>query len=168
MEDGVRHFLCVVLAAFVVGSSTASAQQRVTFKVANWNIRSGMGIKALSGGLGPMFDSNTQNCTDSTIPMNAWGWRLPQQALGVIANDSSVIALGLQEAWHCGSPENVRRALGWPYNSGELNGTAMLTRYGIRGSLLTPRIATRGVDSTEDRYMFGADVCIDASCSSTV
>ena len=141
----------------------------MVFRVANWNIRSGMGIKALSGGHGDMFSSATANCTDTTKPMNAWGWGLPQNALrAAIGGDSSVIALGLEEAWGCGSPANVRSELGWKYASNELNGTALLARYGINGSLLVQRIATGGVDSPEDQYLFGADVCIDDSCTRTV
>jgi Endonuclease/Exonuclease/phosphatase family len=164
----VKLQICATtISAFVLGSFD-SAQTPASFKVASWNIRSGMGIKALSGGYGPMFSSSTHNCTNPAQPMNAWGWGLPQRALiATIANDSSVIALGLQEAWGCGKPSNVRNVLGWTYASHELNGTALLARYGIKGPLFIKQIATRGIDGTEDQYLFGADVCADRTCVTT-
>ena len=164
----MRPSLCVATAVVCALVTSASAQPAIMFKAASWNIRSGMGIKAFSGGFGPLFSSNTSNCTDPTRPMNAWGWGLPQQALTeTLSGDPAVIALGLQEAWGCASPENVRRVLGWKYASGELNGTALLARHGIKGLLVTERIATRDVDATEDQYLFGADVCLDAGCTTT-
>jgi hypothetical protein len=37
----------------------------------------------------------------------------------------------LAEAWRCGSPENVRRLLGWKARSAERNGTVLLARHGF-------------------------------------
>lgn len=164
----MRQLAFVSIVAMFVLRWSLFADAPLLFKVANWNIRSGMGVKALTGGVGAMFSSDTQNCTDTSKPMNAWGWGLPQQALTeAIAGDPSVIALGLQEAWGCGKPGNVRQVLGWNYASADLNGTALLARNGIRGALFTQRIATRGIDGTEDQYLFGADVCVDAACTAT-
>jgi endonuclease/exonuclease/phosphatase family metal-dependent hydrolase len=167
-ECAVVARVCLVVSGIAVSVALAG-QAPPVFKVASWNIRSGMGLRALSGGLGPMFSHQTHNCTDPTQPMNAWGWGLPQRALrDAVGSDPAVIALGLQEAWACGRPSNVRDVLGWAYASHDLNGTALLARYGIRGDLFTQRIATRGIDGTEDQYLFGADVCTDSSCTGTV
>ena len=53
-----------------------------------------------------------------------------------IGADTSIVALGLAEAWAsvCGSPENIRAALGWAARSSERNGVAMVARYGFAGA----------------------------------
>jgi hypothetical protein len=160
--------IVTVAVALVATVFSLAAQAPLAFKVASWNIRSGMGLKALTGGIGPMFSHTTQNCTDPSQPMNAWGWGLPQRALvASVGSDPSVIALGLQEAWGCGRPENVRSVLGWNHASGQHNGTALLARHGISGPLLVQQIATSGIDGTENQFLLGADVCVDAACAAT-
>jgi hypothetical protein len=45
--------------------------------------------------------------------VNAWGVGIVQRALASgPGSDPSVLAVGLAEAWICGSAENVRRTLG--------------------------------------------------------
>jgi endonuclease/exonuclease/phosphatase family metal-dependent hydrolase len=140
----------------------ASLPTGLTFKVANWNIRSGDG--ACSSSSSCPFDSNVQNCTDASLPLNAWGKGVPQQTLQTLNSDPSVIVLGLEEAWNCGNPKNVNSVLGWKYASSDYNGAALLARYGISGTLQTKLVSWEG----EPRYVLGADVCVDSNCSSTV
>ena len=87
--------------------SSAADPQLVprTFKVATWNIRSGKGIRGFTT---TSWSSDTTNCTDHSQPVNAWGMGLTQAALGKVKDDQSVVALALQEAWFCGSPQNVQ------------------------------------------------------------
>jgi hypothetical protein len=104
------------------------------FKVAYWNVKSGKGAIALPGHVSTFVD--TSNCTDATKPKNAWGIALVQQQLIATINaDPTIVALGLGEAWTtvCGSPENIRTALGWAARTGENNGVAIVARYGFAG-----------------------------------
>jgi endonuclease/exonuclease/phosphatase family metal-dependent hydrolase len=133
-----------------------------TFKVANWNIRSGDG--SCASGFSCPFNDTVQNCTDQTMPMNAWGKGFVQGSLNNLNTDQSIIALGLEEAWNCGKPANVNSVLGWKFASGEYDGAAMLARYGIVGSLQTKQVSWEG----ELRFVLGADVCVNAACSGTV
>jgi hypothetical protein len=102
------------------------------FKVAFFNIQSGRGEPGLPG-RAVLFADN-MNCTDSATPLNAWGVGFVQKHLREsIANDPAVVALGMAEAWGCGSPENVRTALGWNARSGERNGLVLLAKHGFDG-----------------------------------
>jgi hypothetical protein len=102
-----RRTACVCAFALLVAVN-APAQ---TFKIASWNIRSGKGIAALAG---PRhFNSDTNNCTDPALPLNAWGIGVPQAELQKLNGDPAIVALALEEAWHCGTPARVRDALGW-------------------------------------------------------
>jgi len=67
----------VLAYVFLVTLPSAVAAQ--TFKIANWNIRSGEGIHGLTGVR--TFESSTSNCTDRTKPLNAWGVGVPQAEL---------------------------------------------------------------------------------------
>jgi len=78
-----------VPASVVLPGSAASAQ---TLKVAYWNFKSGKWQVALPGHPASFVD--TSNCTDPRL--NA---------------DPSIVALGLGEAWVCGTPGRVRAAL---------------------------------------------------------
>src|SRR5258708_2839776 len=99
-----------------------------TFKVAFYNIQSGKGKQPLPGIAAPFAD--TGNCTDPTLPLNAWGKGIVQAELAArVAGDPSVVALGLAEAWACANPAAVKAALQWPAVSGERNGVALLSRY---------------------------------------
>jgi len=128
------------------------------FKVATWNIRSGMGI----AGFGTTsWTSNTLNCTNASQPMNAWGVGLPQAELARIAADRSIIAFAVQEAWNCGNPSNVNGVLGFKEITGERNGTALAARYGFASPPVYLQVAAQD-------WLVGGPVCLDANCSASV
>src|SRR5262245_51147416 len=87
-ECGRVVLACVFLTSFPCG---ALAQ---TFKIANWNIRSGEGIHGLTGIR--TFDSSTSNCTDRTKPLNAWGVGVPQAELRRLDADPLIVALAVE------------------------------------------------------------------------
>ena len=119
---------------------------------------------ARSRGICP-FNAATQNCTDTTKPLNAWGVGVPQALLANLKADSQVIAFGVSEAWNCATPAAVQAVLGWPYVSASFNGTALLARYGIQGSIQSTVISAAGDDP---EYVIGADVCTNAGCTGTI
>lgn len=133
------------------------------FKVATWNIRSGDGRCPITGGC-PFVDS-TQNCVDASLPLNAWGHGIPQAELAKLNSDPGIIAIGLQEGWACGQPSNVNRVLGWAYASAAFNGTGLVARFGIRGTLDNSLVSE---PPHGPAYVVGADVCTDAACSATI
>lgn len=142
-----------------VGGAPAAAAPR-TFKVATWNIRSGMGIRGFST---TSWSHETINCTDRSKPINAWGIGLPQAELERLRDDPAIIALGLQEAWNCGGPQNVNGVMGFKTASGGRNGTALLARHGFSGP-----VKYYQVDAKAPQWMVGGDVCLDAACSATI
>jgi len=107
------------------------AHAQTNFKVAYWNIQSGKGEPAIAGHTAHFAD--TQNCTDPSQPMNAWGIDFVQQELRTkIRDDTSIIALGLAESYTaCGNPTNVKNVLGWAAATESRNGTAVVARYGF-------------------------------------
>ena len=130
------------------------------FKVANWNVRSGMGIE----GKKPQIDHNTTDCRLNASKPGGPFW----PAMDVVKTDAEVVALGVQEAWACATPEAIRAYLEWREATPERNGTALVTRHGLRGRHVVEQIAFKGVEgASEDQWLFGGDV-IDAACSSTV
>jgi endonuclease/exonuclease/phosphatase family metal-dependent hydrolase len=153
-----------VAASWLVTAHAAPA----TFKVAFYNIRSGKGIQPLRGHAAPFAE--TDNCTDRGQPMNAWGAGIVQRELVQrLGQDPTVIALGLAEAWHCAAPEQVRSALGWKAHTGERNGTAIVTRYGMSGSPRWVQLDTSQNKNPKDTmWIVAAAVCLDASCARTV
>ena len=83
--------------------------------------------------------------------------------------DPRVIALGLAEAWRCGSPENVQRALGWAAHTRERNGTALVARYGFAGADEWRQLDTsRNVNPKDTMWVVRAPVCADASCTRSI
>src|SRR6266542_5201414 len=85
--------------ATIALAQTAASSSDATFKVAYYNIQSGMGTTQLTGICS--FERNS-NCTDPSQPLNAWGAGVVQAELNRALNsDSSVIALGLADAWTC-------------------------------------------------------------------
>src|SRR4051794_33006855 len=119
----------------------AAASDAQTFKIAQYNVQSGKGIDELSGHTSSFARSDNCNMAgdDLTQPLNAWGTGFFQQhGLGPIKNDPAVVALTVQEAWHCASPERIRSELGWAAKSAEFNGTAIIARYGFKSSTTTP------------------------------
>jgi hypothetical protein len=129
------------------------------FKVATWNIRSGMGIHgfATTG-----WSSDTLNCTDRSQPLNAWGMGLPQRELQAIRGDTSIVALAVQESWNCGAPAAVNSVLGFAGASQERNGVALFARYGFSGPVVYQQIFTN------NSWTVGGDVCLDAGCTRAV
>ena len=147
--------------------STVSAQPSspstiTNFKVATWNVRSGMGI---AGFTTTAWDSNTTNCTDPSKPMNAWGVGLPQAELARIRSDASIVALAIQEAWACATPSNVNSVVGFKETTREQNGTALLARYGFSGEPTYILLSSKG---REEDWLIGGRVCLNASCSESV
>jgi hypothetical protein len=138
--------------------SGGDSGQTRTFKVATWNIRSGMGI---AGFTTTNWTSNTVNCNDRSQPVNAWGMGLPQAELGRIRDDRSIIALAVQEAWNCGSPSNINSVLGFKDITGERNGTALAARHGFASA---PTYTSVGGQD----WVVGGAVCLDAACSSSM
>jgi hypothetical protein len=144
-------------------TATAAAQ---TFKVANWNIRSGKGIAALTGPR--RFNSNTNNCTDPTLPLNAWGVGVPQAELRKLNGDPNVVALALEEAWHCAAPARVQEALGWAASLPDRNGTSIVARYGFAGpAIATPLDTSLNANPGDTAWLIEVAVCLDPRCSAT-
>ncbi|CAN5422557.1 hypothetical protein BH23ACI1_BH23ACI1_11240 [soil metagenome] len=157
------------LALLLVLPASAAAQSNGAFKVAYYNIKSGKGQIGLSG---VATFSDTANCTDATKPLNAWATGLVQQHLiASIRNDPSVVALGLGEAWAsvCGSPENVRQALGWKSRSSERNGVAMVAKHGFSGPEEWVQLDTSlNTNQADTMWVLKRDVCLDAACSQSI
>ena len=126
--------------------------------MATWNIRSGKGIRGFTT---TSWSSDTTNCTDRSQPLNAWGMGLTQAALGKVRDDSSVVALALQEAWFCGSPQNVNTVVGFKTASSDRNGTAFLARHGLAGAM-------KYLDIGGNQWLIGGDVCLDPACTATI
>jgi endonuclease/exonuclease/phosphatase family metal-dependent hydrolase len=95
--------------------------------------------------------------------LNAWGVGLPQRVLRHLRDDRGVIALALQEAWNCAAPAHVNRVLGFESASREVEGVALVARYGMRGPVRYTRI-----DERHNRWVVGGDVCLDPACATTV
>ena len=149
-----------VIVLLCAGSAVAQG-----FKVANWNIRSGRGLGAMTGFL-RTFDPNTSNCSDRSKPLNAWGVGVPQKELAKLKADPTVIALGLQEAWLCGSPQQVASVLGWKaYVPDYQNGTSVVARYGFAGPISTKKLTS---DPADPAWVVRAPVCLDAACTQSV
>jgi endonuclease/exonuclease/phosphatase family metal-dependent hydrolase len=149
------------LAALTLSAVAAATPQRGqpvrSFKVATWNIRSGMGVRGLST---KTWDSDTLNCTDRSKPMNAWGIGLPQKELERIKNDQAIVVMALQEAWNCGSAKNVNALLQFKSPIAEHEGVALLARYGFAAP---PRFEE--IDPPNHRWIESARVCLEAACS---
>ena len=155
--------------AVVLISATLAAQSvrqerlapsEPTFRVATWNIRSGMGIRGFRT---TTWTHDTLNCTDRSKPMNAWGMGLPQQILRTLRGDTALVALAVQEAWNCGAPARINEVLGFKLATREQEGVALLARYGLRGAPVYRRI-----DDANNRWVIGGNVCLDAACSTAV
>ena len=137
-----------------------------TWQVAFYNIKSGTGVAPIRG-RAPFAKGH--NCTDRSQPMNAWGMGLIQAELRARLADPRAVAIGLAEAWRCGSPENVRLALGWAARTRERNGTALVARYGLAGAEEWLQLDTsRNVNPKDTMWVLRAPVCLDAACSRSV
>ena len=158
LASSALSFSCGASAATLVPPPVAGE-----LRVATWNIRSGDG-RCPIGGTCPFVDT-TQNCKDATKPFNAWGVDVPQAELRALAGDPTLIAVGIQEGWGCATPAAVRGALSWAYASASYNGTALVARFGISGTIQTKLLSQPGDDPV---YIVGADVCVDARCAGTI
>lgn len=137
-------------------------------KLAFFNIQSGKGEVGLPGR--PALFTDTQNCTDTTKPLNAWGAGLVQRELvRAVKNDPAVVALGLAEAWLCGSAENVRGLLGWAAKSSTRNGLAVVARHGFSGPEAWQQLDTsRNPNPKDTMWVVRVPVCTDASCRTSI
>jgi endonuclease/exonuclease/phosphatase family metal-dependent hydrolase len=164
----MRTRISSTLMLTLVLSTCASQLSAQTWKVAFYNIQSGRGAQPLAGH--PATFADTSNCADASKPMNAWGMGLVQAELNTRLNaDAQTIALGLAEAWLCGAPEQVRRALGWKERTAEHNGVSIIARYGLAGP--EQWIQLHGliyVAPSDTHWVVRAPVCADASCSRSV
>ena len=145
------------------GSPNSPSQRSPTgtaFKVATWNIRSGMGIRGFTASA---WSEDTTNCVDRTKPINAWAIGLPQAQLERLAADQGIVAAAFQEAWNCASPSAINAVLGFKTASREQEGVALFARYGFSGAVKFQRI-----DGTENRWLVGGDVCLDPACGRTM
>jgi hypothetical protein len=165
---GVWLVTCAVVATVSSGSVASSSavarwlqpSRARTFKVATWNVRSGMGIKGRSPST---WKHDTLNCSDKSQPLNAWGMGLPQRELERIKADESVVALAVQEAWNCATPQKVNGVLGFKDTTREQNGSGLLARHGFAQPPTYERI-----DRRLNSWLVGGDVCLDAACSSSI
>lgn len=167
LSRGVYTFALAV--ATIAGQAFPASAADATVKVAFWNIMSGKGVDALAGHAAPFH--NVPNCTDTSQPLNAWGVGASQTELLKVAADPSVVALGLAEAWSnvCGSPENVRVALGWKARTSEQNGVALVARYGVAGPEQWQQLDTTLNTSPGDTmWVLRVPVCLDAACSQSM
>ena len=155
-----------LLAAFV--PSSARAQTTPTFKVAWFNIQSGKGEPAMAGHTTNFID--TTNCTDTTQPLNAWGIGVIQRELiARVGSDPKVVAIGLTEAWLCGSEGNVMNTLGWKAKSGNQNGVAMVARYGFAGPEEWLQLdISLNINPRDTMWVLRVPVCLDAACSQSM
>lgn len=145
------------------GSPNSPSQRSptgVAFKVATWNIRSGMGIRGFTT---TSWSHETTNCTDQSKPVNAWAVGLPQAQLERLAADPAIVAVAFQEAWNCASPAAINAILGFKSASRENEGVALLARYGFAGPIKYERI-----DAAANRWLTGGDVCVDPMCARTM
>ena len=160
-------FIATLIGA-AVPSSTFAQTAPATFKVAWFNIQSGKGEPALAGHASNFVD--TTNCTDTTQPLNAWGIGLVQKELvSRVGNDPKIVAIGLAEAWLCGSEGNVQKALGWKAKSGNRNGVAMVARYGFAGPEEWVQLDTSlNTNLADTMWVLRVPVCLDAACSQSM
>ena len=163
-----RTVYTLMLTASLSLSAPSASAQTPAWKVAFYNIQSGKGEAPMAGHTAPFVEN--QNCTNSATPMNAWGMGLIQAELNARLNaDQQTIALGLAEAWLCGNPENVKRALGWAARTSERNGEALIARYGFAGPEKWLQLDTSlNLTPNDTHWIVRAPVCVDTSCSRSV
>ena len=163
----VAAAVCVCFAAITRAQPVEAQQAPASFKVAFYNIQSGKGEPGLVNR--PVLFTKNTNCTDPTQPLNAWGVGFVQQHLRSALTDPAVVALGLAEAWGCGSPANVRQALGWTSNSTERNGTALVARYGFAGAEEWIQLDTSlNLNPADTMWVLRVPVCLDPACSNSI
>ena len=158
-----------IVAAIGIGAAIVSlAAQPAGFEIAFYNIRSGKGMQPLRGRPAPFAESDS--CTGTKEPMNAWGAGFVQKELAAsIAADPDIIALGLAEAWNCGSPAQVLAELKWKAATDERNGTALVARFGLAGEQEWRKLDTsRNINPRDEMWVGRAPVCLNARCSESI
>ena len=160
----------VVLAWFVstLFAAPGFAQTTPTFKVAWFNIQSGKGEPAMAGHTSTFSD--TTNCSDTAQPLNAWGVGLIQkELLAKVGNDPKMVAIGLAEAWFCGSESYVQNLLGWKAKAGNQNGVTMVAKYGFAGAEEWVQLDTSlNPNPADTMWVLRVPVCLDAACSQSI
>src|SRR5688500_3718629 len=148
--------------------AVASAQAQTTFKVAYFNIQSGKGEPGLAGR--QVLFADTVNCTDPSQPLNAWGVNFLQpHLLEALSADTSIVALGLSEAWLCGSEQNVRPLRGWRAHSTNRNGVALIARHGFAGPEEWAQLDTStNLNPADTMWVLKVPVCLNAICSTAI
>src|SRR5262249_49373694 len=154
---------CLLAPSIAAAGTTLPPPIPGELRVATWNIRSGEGRCPIA--LACPFTDSTANCANTSAPLNAWGHGIPQAELLALNKDPTLVAIGIQEGWGCGTPAAVKGVLGWPFASASFNGTALIARFGISGEVQSTVVSPDGL---EPEYVIGADVCVDAHCSATV
>ena len=166
---GARRSAGAIAAAIGIAAAIASlAAQPAGFEIAFYNIRSGKGMQPLRGRPAPFAESDF--CTGADHPMNAWGAGFVQKELAAsIAANRDIVALGLAEAWACGSPAQVLGELKWKVATDERNGTALLARFGLAGKPEWRKLDTsRNNNPRDEMWVVGAPVCLNAGCSESI
>jgi hypothetical protein len=160
----------VCLAVFIAahgGTGSRAQTTPATFKIAYFNIQGGKGERPLPGVSCPFTENS--NCTDPSLPMNAWGKGIIQTELKSKLSDPAVVALGLGESWQCGSPSAVRNALGWAAVSTSRNGVAIVARHGFAGAEQWLQLDTSLNESPGDTmWVLKVPVCLNSSCTASV
>ena len=147
---------------------SAQAQTGGTFKIAFWNIASGIGAQDLPGRTCSFV--RTGNCTNPSLPLNAWGMHVVQDELVQrIRNDGAVVALGLAEAWSCATPAAVQQVLGWKARSTARSGIALIARFGFGGPEEWIQLDTSGTTNPADtKFVLRVPVCLDQACTRSI
>jgi hypothetical protein len=165
-----RALVVLTVLVSTLVSDRAFAQATPTFKVAWFNIQSGKGEPAMAGH--PAHFVDTTNCTDFSQPINGWATGLVQAHLmNSVGGDPKVVALGLAESWAstCGSPENVRKVLGWKSKTSERNGLAIVAKYGFAGPEDWVQLDTSlNPNPADTMWVLRIPVCLDSACSQTM
>lgn len=131
-------------------------------KVAHWNVKSGFGVTAMSGGTCAYTGVGSSNCAT-----NAWGNGYFKQVLDQYIRPD-VVALSVNEAWTCATPEAIRAYLGWAAKSTlSADGVAIIARHGFTGpcSLLA---LTKCSSTAFQRYAVHCPVRVAAGSSESL
>ncbi len=154
--------LVLAAAALFAAVFGSAGEASAGWKVAHWNVRGGWGKGGWLSGcpFRPGSDCST----------NAWGdgrGPLAQTLISKVRNDLSVVALTLNEAWVCATPDRIRALLGWSAVGPQRNGVSIIARYGFAGATGVKALP-RCSSSAEQRYVVYAPVYVDAARTKVV
>jgi hypothetical protein len=137
--------------------------QAQTFRIAEWNVRSGFGRDAILNGNNNVFVEGN-NCTT-----NAWGVNaVQQQLIDHVKNDPLVVALVVNEAWTCATPQAIVNVLGAPWTTTvDREGVAVLSRFGFAATPVSTQIGFTAQGDPFNRYIWRAPVWVDAAHSAS-